>query len=338
MNTESKTIYCPTCNDDREYRHEVRTESMKVRGDAITADVSLYVCTECGDTQPDRDNDPMVAFYAAYRQKHDYLLPDDINRIREKYGMSHTTFASLLGMSPASLYRYERGSLQDEAHDELIRSCDDPLRIRDLVVRHRDRLSDLQYRRFHDAFALLPVPIRNPTMSERITFPVEFSGNRDFNYARYAFLVTALCTAGGPVFPTKLNKQLFYCDFLAYALLGRSITGSPYRAIQYGPVPMDYGALRERLELEEFITCTEVDFADFSGTRIEAGSAVAKVDEAIDSRELTIIQEVAKFFRHYKAKEIRDYSHNEAAYLQTPQRQLISYQFASQLQLKLTNI
>jgi len=35
----------------------------------------------------------------------------------------------------------------------------------------------------------------------------------------------------------KLNKLLFYCDFLAYALLGKPITGQEYFALQNGPAP-----------------------------------------------------------------------------------------------------
>ena len=36
---------------------------------------------------------------------------------------------------------------------------------------------------------------------------------------------------------TKLNKILFYCDFGAFAELGRSITGAEYVALEHGPVP-----------------------------------------------------------------------------------------------------
>jgi hypothetical protein len=35
----------------------------------------------------------------------------------------------------------------------------------------------------------------------------------------------------------KLNKELFYCDFLAYQKLGKSITGHEYIALERGPAP-----------------------------------------------------------------------------------------------------
>ena len=36
---------------------------------------------------------------------------------------------------------------------------------------------------------------------------------------------------------TKLNKILFFCDFGAFAELGKSITGAEYVALEHGPVP-----------------------------------------------------------------------------------------------------
>src|SRR5437764_15373763 len=36
---------------------------------------------------------------------------------------------------------------------------------------------------------------------------------------------------------TKLNKLLFYCDFLAYLNFGKSITGHEYQKLENGPAP-----------------------------------------------------------------------------------------------------
>ena len=42
------------------------------------------------------------------------------------------------------------------------------------------------------------------------------------------------------VVKTKLNKEMFYADFLHYRRHGRSISGLQYKAIQLGPVPVHY--------------------------------------------------------------------------------------------------
>lgn len=143
--------YCPTCDEDREYRPESRMESGTIRGKQVTAEVQLLVCPACGDTQPDPFNDPLAALYVAYRKQVGLLGPADIKRIREQYGLSREAFAAVLGMSPASIYRYESGSLQDELHDTIIFACDDSTTMERLVGRRRNTLSSLQLRRFYAA-------------------------------------------------------------------------------------------------------------------------------------------------------------------------------------------
>jgi hypothetical protein len=53
---------------------------------------------------------------------------------------------------------------------------------------------------------------------------------------------------------TKLNKLLFYSDFLAYRLLGKAITGQEYQALEWGPAPRRLlsviGAMLKRGEIQ----------------------------------------------------------------------------------------
>lgn len=156
MKTETSVVmYCPICNDDREYRWEIRQETVPIRGKPITAQVPVYVCPVCGDTQSDRENDTMVVLYDAYRRETGMLSSADIKRIRERYGLSREAFAAVLGMSPATLYRYEGGSLQDELHDAMIFACEDSGTMERLVNRRKDVLSPLQLRRFEEAIQML---------------------------------------------------------------------------------------------------------------------------------------------------------------------------------------
>jgi hypothetical protein len=51
-------------------------------------------------------------------------------------------------------------------------------------------------------------------------------------------LLLARESEGDPNFgATKLNKELFYTDFLAYLNLGRAVTGQEYIALERGPAP-----------------------------------------------------------------------------------------------------
>lgn len=132
---------------------------MQIRGEAITAKVPVLVCTTCHDVQPDgtAGADTMRPFYDAYRKKHHLLAPAEIAAVREKHGLSREAFAALLGMSPATLYRYESGALQDDVHDVLFVLCQSVKNMRELVARRKGRLSALRLRRFEEASVRRPM-------------------------------------------------------------------------------------------------------------------------------------------------------------------------------------
>ena len=46
---------------------------------------------------------------------------------------------------------------------------------------------------------------------------------------------------------TKLNKILFYSDFICYYMHGKPITGAEYKALQRGPVPTILKRIREQM-------------------------------------------------------------------------------------------
>jgi DNA-binding transcriptional regulator YiaG len=95
----------------------------------------------------------MVPFYNEYRRRHKMLTPTEIVAIRKRYALSHEAFAKILGMSPATLYRYEGGALQDDVHDNLIRLCRSHQSMNIIMTHRKDRVSPLQFRRFRQALA-----------------------------------------------------------------------------------------------------------------------------------------------------------------------------------------
>ncbi len=46
---------------------------------------------------------------------------------------------------------------------------------------------------------------------------------------------------------TKLNKTLFFSDFLAYGQLGKPITGATYQRLEHGPAPRQLVLIQEEL-------------------------------------------------------------------------------------------
>lgn len=70
------------------------------------------------------------------------LQPEEIRSIRSMYGMSQETFARVLGMGTKTIARYENGSLQDEAQNNLIFLMRNKKNMVKLLELHPERLPE----------------------------------------------------------------------------------------------------------------------------------------------------------------------------------------------------
>lgn len=147
---ERKLHYCEKCSRFVKIEIQKRSETLKVKGMDITLDVDTCVCQTCGATvfSPDVDDDSLKQFYREYRKRAGLLQPEEIRAIRGEYGMSQETFAKVLGMGAKTIARYENGSLQDEAQNNLILLMQDRRNMRHLLELHPDRLSDDERMRY----------------------------------------------------------------------------------------------------------------------------------------------------------------------------------------------
>ena len=79
----------------------------------------------------------------------------------------------------------------------------------------------------------------------------------------------------GETFQAKMNKVLFYIDFLSYRERGMAISSLAYQAIEFGPVPQRWGRVysafdevQEQLRLvqgQECLSLLAVGKSDMSG-------------------------------------------------------------------------
>jgi len=333
-----KTIFCPCCEADRPFCREDRAQEYDVRSETVSLTLPLWVCATCRETLvDDAFGDPVEKAFEAYRQKHSLLSPDQIKRIRQQSGLSQAAFATLLGMSPATVNRYEQGSLQQKKEDELIRACDNPAHVRDILERCGHLLSPRQRRAAEAAIeaAAGSTPGQSGAWPFDEQMPEEVSarsGFRRFDFDRYAAVVIWLCQNVPTVTPTKLYKLLFYVDFLCCRTLSRSMTGVLYRQMQYGPVPVAFDHLRTRLEAEDLVRVDEQIFAN--GHTGEVFSPGAKSDELalpFSPEEMLVLNLVKDELGGLTPSAISERSHTETAWRQTEPRQIISYEKAQEL-------
>ncbi|MDO5406317.1 MAG: type II toxin-antitoxin system MqsA family antitoxin [Eubacteriales bacterium] len=124
--------YCEECGREVDTRIITKRESYSVYGERIEVDAQILVCADCGEEFfcEELDNATLVRAYNEYRRMHKLLLPEEIRRIREQYGLSQRTFAKLLNWGDKTIYRYENGSIQDKAHNSLLLFLREPENMR----------------------------------------------------------------------------------------------------------------------------------------------------------------------------------------------------------------
>ena len=112
------------------------------------------------------------------------------------------------------------------------------------------------------------------------------------------------------VFFTKMNKLLFYADFMAYRVTGKGMTGLAYKAIAHGPVPVRWDRIYSFYdEIDQEI----VQFPDGrEGTKLVSKLSPDMAEFSDD--ELKILEYVCKRFKNETPTQISETSHEEEAW------------------------
>jgi len=338
---KNNTALCSNCEYVAPFEVVTKKEKFNIRGQAIEVGVDYRVCSKCNDIVFDADlhKDPFDIAYRVYRKQNGMLQPEDIKSWRKKYNISQYKLAKLLNIGIATLNRYENGALQDKSHDNLMKLAMQPSNLVKMLQEDKDTFTsgekanllklikskESDDEKSEDCFVLLAAGDDQPS---------EYNGNKKFDFGKLANLIKYLCKEGE--FPTKLNKLLFYIDFLHYRRQGSSVTGLSYVHLPYGPVPQNYD-LHYATLLEKGILRKEESIYPPIG-----GSGEVVVGEKIVSErtpdwnffsatEHEVILEVEKLFSNYSANQMKDISHKEEAYIDTKNGDFISYEFAKHL-------
>ena len=331
-------VFCTNCRSPVAATIEARMETFPVRGEDIEVETQVAVCPECGEdlSVDELDRLALEKAFDEYRLRHGLLSPEEVGQIRERYGLSQRAFALVLGWGEITVHRYEAGSLQDPAHDTQLRMAADPSNMALLLSTNGNRLTTRQRAQLERALADYEGGVAS-TVGGRcqsfMTRPAdEYSGFRVFDEDKFSEMVVYFAGAGG-AFRTKLNKLLFYADFLNFKVSTVSVSGAPYLAFQRGPVPQHYDWLTEDLEQQGDVQTTEWVSGDKSG---EVITAVRPADMSVFSdSERRVLEFVRTRFLHATSQELTHMSHAEAAYTETALRQMISYRWAEKLSLSL---
>lgn len=139
-------IECLECGRLVTPKIEERDETLPVRGEPIEVHARVAICPGCGvDMSVEALDDATLATaFNLYRQKHGLMTPEEMKRLRERYGLGVRPFSLLLGWGEITLHRYESGSLQDGAHEIALRMAQDPANLRVYLAANAHKLTTRQ--------------------------------------------------------------------------------------------------------------------------------------------------------------------------------------------------
>lgn len=333
---------CPVCEDERKIEIGTRTQIITIKKEPFEVEARVERCTECGEffAGVEEDEATIQKAYREYRKSHDLLQPEEIKEIREQYGLGQRAFGRTLGWGEITIHRYEAGSLQDEAHNDTLLLVRDANNFAKLFEKNIDKLPKRVAQRVKERLDVLREGRQEEYLHEYLESAFSkarddiFSGYRRFNLDKFEAVILYFCREFENVFKTKLNKLLWYFDFLTYAKQTRSATGAVYVHLTYGPVPDDYEFYLANLIRENALEVREVTFDEEKNIAGEKYVALEEPDIALFNEvEQECLRWVGSYFGEMGAREISEYSHGEEGYKNTSGGERISYEWAEKIKL-----
>lgn len=135
---------------------------------------------------------------------------------------------------------------------------------------------------------------------------------RDRKLAELVLYVADRCATDRRFGATKLNKILFFSDFIHYGLHGDSITGAAYQRLDFGPAPRRLLPVRDELIDERHLA---IDHSDYFGRPQKRPVALRDADLSdFSGREIDTVNKVIKMFETADATAISEASHRLAGW------------------------
>lgn len=124
---------------------------------------------------------------------------------------------------------------------------------------------------------------------------------------------------------TKLNKLLYFSDFLAFANFGTPITGAIYRHLKQGPAPRHLEEVRDRLASSGAIEIVERNLKN-GRRQIRTIARRSFIRGKFSDEEIILVDDLVKTHWERTADEISDASHNYVGWKMTKEGETIHYE------------
>ena len=318
-----KIIECPLCDGVAKLHSEKKKKTFRKEEFNITD--FFYICEKCNEefttTEIDKVNTAQV--YNQYREKYSVPFPEQLTEIKIKYGLNSTNFAKLLGFGVNQFANYEKGEIPNQSNATLLSICMDPTEMLKIIEKKKEALSESQLKKVYNKLENI-IGNRNPFelavfYFDKNQIPTRFTGYQVPSFEKFANMV--LYFISNAKFKVRLNKLLFYADFLHFKNFGKALSGAKYAALPMGPVPDNYAPIFGLIERNGYILTDLID--DHEGFIPKE-----KFNKDLFTKnELESLQNVLDGLQYKKTKEIVNISHEEKAWIENQKdKRIISYQ------------
>lgn len=273
-----------------------------------------------------------------YREKYSLPFPEQIVAIRRKYGVSAAKMSEILGFGTNCYRLYEDGEVPSQSNAKLIQLAEDPFEFKKLV----NLCASLDKNDKDKIYKKVDIIIEDQKEDipekqfEKLIFgeckPNALTGYKSPDLNKFTEMIVYFAEKMQP-WKTKLNKLLFYSDFLMFKKYAFSMSGISYRAIDMGPVPKDFHSIFDFADRNQYVNIDSILFPDNGvGEQFKPFGNRSFQPNLFSKAELAVLDAVAEIFKETSTSEIVDFSHKEKAWLENKDaKSLIDYKYSFDL-------
>lgn len=335
-----KEMYdCSICGEKHEVELCEETLSQLVKNELVEFTERYYRCNKY-DTENvfmtgEMWNQSLINRLDAYRMKKNLLTSFEIKEIRSKYKITQSELAFLLGLGEITITRYETKQIQEISNDNLLREINNnAILALNLLDKAKNKFS---VKRYNEISNTIKDIIDNETIEyfsvQRIVgiytkYAEEslLNGNCILDVNKLKNVLAYIAKQMREVKKVVLMKLLWYIDNVSFKKYNKALTGLVYVHMPLGALPI---ACDDLLELSSLKYETKYNNQEHKEYKITKNPDFKIV--GLSKKEKELIDLVIDKFKNYRSSEISEYMHKELAYIMTNQDEIISFEYASEL-------
>lgn len=291
--------------------HEFRKEKFMIH-------VRYYVCNDTNETFTTNEQDELFCneLYSQYRIKHSIPFPDEIKAIREHYKLNYNQISKITGFGLNQWKQYEQGVVPSESNGKIILAIKEKNTLLAFQQASKNHFEKEEFEKIAQKIASSTNLNEKDELQQLLYSDTKrgiMNGFATMNPQKLKAMVHFLIAKeGNGICPTKLNKEMFYADFLHFKKYGVSISGLQYKAITFGPVPYHYDTIYDNINniIKEIV----IQY-DTESIKLKNDTSYRPEYEIFSRQELETLNIVSNKLTPMKTSEIVNLSHQEEAWI-----------------------